>query len=220
MALIYLSPQWFVGYDILLEGIFAVITAAVAFLAWQIYRKTRERQVGLLSGAFLLIALSYIAQTVFNGFMIIEATENIPLLQKAAEIMFFKTLGMYLQILFMLLGLAVLFFMTCKSHNKRLLWFLLAITLLPFIFIPNILTIFYLLTTIYLGFILWYFIDNYRQNRQWKTLLIALAFLFLFIAKAHFLIAVNHQFFYVLGHILELVAYCLILANFLLVLRK
>ena len=220
VAFTHLAPSWFVGYDIFLEGMFALITLAVSFLAFKIYRQTSEKRVKLLSQAFFFIAISYLFQSFFNGLMLVKATERIPLILKIKQILLFQAFGVYLQILFMMVGLAILLYMTFKTEKRRIFWFLLTVTILPLLFIPNPFEVFFLFSTLYLGFILWHFIDNYREHRQAKTLLVTLAFLFLLIGKAHFLVAVNHQVFYVIGHLLELIAYLLILANLLLVLRK
>jgi hypothetical protein len=48
-------------------------------------------------------------------------------------------------------------------------------------------------------------------------MLVAAAFLFLLFGRAHFIMSVDHELFYALGHILELVAYIFILWNFYLV---
>ena len=66
-------------------------------------------------------------------------------------------------------------------------------------------------------FITWHFIKNYMNKKHPNTLLIALAFLFLLFGSFHFLISVDHQLFYAIGHILELFAYLLILLNLYLV---
>lgn len=219
MSFAYFSPSWFAGYDILLEGIFAIITLAVAFLALKIYKKTSEKQVRLLSYSFLFIALSYIFQSFFNILSITEAKESANPIMQVQSFLLLQSTGAYLQMIFMTVGLAILLYMSFSMPTKRVLWFILLVTLLPLIIIPNAFMIFFLFSAISLTFILWHFIENYREHRQGKTLLVTLAFFFIFIAKAHYLIAVNHQLFYALGHILELIAYLLILTNLILVLK-
>lgn len=220
MSFAYFSPSWFFGYDILFEGIFALITLAVSFLAYKIYKKTSEKQVRLVSFGFLAIAISYVFQSIFNALMIGEMRESVNPLIKMKNMLFFQTAGIYLQMFFMMLGLAILLYMSFRTPKQRVFWFILTVMLFPLLIIGNALQVFFLFSTIALGFILWYFIDNYREHRQGKTLLVTLAFLFLFIGKAHYLIGVDHHLFYVLGHILEMIAYLLILTNLLLVLKK
>jgi hypothetical protein len=220
MSLAQLAPSWFIGYDILLEGLFAIITIGVALLAYKIYKNTGTKQVRHLSVAFLFIAISYILQSLFNAFAITQINESICSTLKVQNIYVFQMLGNYFQMLFMMVGLVILLYMTLKVEKQRILWFLLALTVLPLLLFPHTMQLFFFFATVTLGFILWHFIGNYKLHRQSKTLLITLAFLFLFIGKAHFLFAVNHQLFYVLGHILELIAYILILTNLILVLKK
>ena len=56
---------------------------------------------------------------------------------------------------------------------------------------------------------------NFMKSKQPRQLFIILAFAFLLFGRAHFVLAVNHSLFYVIGHVLELFAYALILANLL-----
>ena len=86
--------------------------------------------------------------------------------------------------------------------------------------ISNTLLAYYILSSIYLALISWHYIQNFLSNRQTKTLLVALAFIFLFFGSFHFFMSVNHELFYVIGYFLELLAYLLILANLYLVLKK
>ena len=191
---------WSGGFDLVLEAAFALITLAVALVAFRIYRRTGEEQVGQLSAGFLFIAFAYILQSI-GDFL----ADNLLLAASS------------LQALFLLLGLALILFMTFKTEKKRILWFILIVTTLIVLFMPNA-WFFHLIATIYLAFILWHFIRNYRKNPQAKSLLITLAFLLLFIGNAQFLISINISS--LIGHLLELAAYTLILANLLLVLRK
>ncbi len=220
MSLTYLSPSWFFGYEVVLELLFAVIALTVALFALKIYRISYQNQIKLFGISFSFISISYFIQSVFNYLIISKANENISRIFKIQSIARFDAMGLYAHIFFMTLGLVILAFMTFKSDKTRIFWLML-ITILFGIFLSvNILYTFSLFSSIYLVFLSWHFINNYLQNRQKKTLLIALAFLFLLFGSFHFLIPVNHQLFYVIGQILELFAYLLILLNFYLVRKK
>src|SRR3989344_1468178 len=190
------SPSWFTGYDVLFELFFAIISLAIAFFAYKIYTLSDQRPVKLLSISFLLISLSY-------------AARSLP----------FKEFSVYAHVILFLTGLAILLTATLRP-KKATLCTLIAVTLGSLVLISNILLAYYILSSVYLALISWHYIQNYLSNRQTKTLLVALAFIFLFFGSFHFFMSVNHELFYVIGYFLELLAYLLILANLYLVLKK
>ncbi len=216
----YLSPEWFYGYDAGFELAFAVISLVVSLFAFRIYKKTSQRLVRLFGFSFLLISLSYFIESVLNYFIVTYLNGQMPVVEKLTSVAGFEYIGILTHIVFMTIGLSILLYATLKDRRLRLLWFLIIISLAAILFNEDTLYMFYMVSTIFLAFISWHFILNYLRNKQAKTLLVALAFIFLLIGNFHFLISVNHQLFYVIGHVLEFVAYAFILINFYLVQRQ
>ncbi|HLD33603.1 MAG TPA: hypothetical protein VJB66_02670 [Candidatus Nanoarchaeia archaeon] len=196
-----ISPAWFSGFDALFELFFAVISLTISYFAYKIYQLSDQRPVKLLSFSFLFISLAYVARSMSNF------------------LPFLDVISIYTHIILFLTGLSILLYMTLKP-NRTTFWVLLAATLLSLVFISNILLAYYILSSVYLALISWHYIQNFLSNRQTKTLLVALAFIFLFFGSFHFFMSVNHELFYVIGYFLELLAYLLILANLYLVLKK
>lgn len=220
MVLSHLSPHWFFGYDVAFELSFAIISLIVSLFAFRIYKKTSQRSVKFFSISFLLIAISYFIQSIFNFLVVSKLNENVCRIIKIQSVAAFEYMGIITHILFMTIGLSILLYTTLKDKRLRMFWLLLVISLTSIFFSKNIMYMFFLISTIYLGFISWHFILNYLNNKQAKTLLIAMAFLFLLFGNFHFLISVNHQLFYVIGHILEFFAYIFILINLYLVHKR
>ena len=195
MSTVLMFPAWFSGYGVVFEAVFAIISLIIALFAFKIYRASDQWYAKVLGISFSLISVSYVLQSVF-------------------------TVGTYLHMLFFLLGLVILVCMVFKSPKKMMLWLLIALTLIALMFSASIFSTFYLLSAVYLAIIAWHYIDNFLAHKQTTTLLIALAFLFLFFGSFHYFLSVNHALFFVIGRFLELVAYLLILANIYLVLKK
>jgi hypothetical protein len=216
----YLSPTWFYGYDVVLEFIFAIIAFTIAGFAWRIYRISSQDSAKYLSLSFLLISLSYIAQSVFNLLFISKLNENISVTSKISWAIILDQLGFYFHMILFILGLAVLLFMTFKTTKERSFLILIALTLVALLVYESIFFKYYLLASIYLGFIAWYFIENFIASKNPKAFLISLAFTLLFFGYFNFFLAINNEMFYAVGHFLELAAYVLILVNFYLVLKK
>ena len=139
---------------------------------------------------------------------------------KIESVFLFNAFGIYAHMIFMMIGLATLVYMTFKTKKYRILWLLISTSLLVLMLSKKTLYTFFLLSTIYLIFISWHFIENYLKNKQTKTLLVAIAFLFLLFGRIHFMFSINHDVFYAIGHVLELFAYLFILWNLCLVRKK
>ena len=215
-----LSPDWFFGYDVILEILFAIITFVVAMLGFKVYKATSQKQSFYLAWAFLLISISNILQSTLNLLILTKLNEPICAAIKIQSVTAFNILGTYIHMFFMIIGLAVLTFMTLKSKDIRGLIVITGLSLIAVFLSANSIYIFYAVSSLLLIIISWYFAKNFLKNKKTKTLLIAIAFLFLLFGSIHFLFAVNHQLFYVIGHILELIAYSLVLSNFFMVLKR
>jgi hypothetical protein len=215
MSFTNFSPTWFFGIDVALEFLFAIILLAVALFGFKIYKSTCQRYVKYFSIAFLFIGISYVIQSIFNYLVVSKLNETVCYVIKVNSIALFNLYGMYAHMFFMTIGLVILVYMTFKIEDKRPLWLLMIISLLAIFFSYNTLYIFFLLSSVYLIFLVWHFLDNYLRNKTKNSLIIVVAFLFLFFGSIHFTFSMNHSLFYVVGHILELFAYLLILVNLL-----
>ena len=215
----YISPAWFYGYDAAFQLLFAVITLIIAAFSFKVYKASEQRPARLLGFAFLFISLAFLVQALLSALLVSGAQERACDLIGLTLVGLCESVGILLHIALMLTGLALLVLLAVKPAGKRTLLLLLGVTLIALAVSGDALLTYYLLSSFFLAFISWHFIENYLSNKQTKTLLVALAFLFLFFGSFHFLLAVNHEIFYVLGHFLELAAYLLILAN-LYVVRK
>ena len=210
------SPEWFFGYDVALEFLFAIILLAVAIFSLKAYKLTEQKQLIYFSLSFLFIGISYIIESVFNYMTISKLNAAICQIVKIKSIALFDLMGIYTHMFFMTIGLVLLVYMTFKVEEKRPLWLLLIVSLVAVFFSWNKLLIFFLLFSIYLLFLVWHFFRNYIVHKTANTFMIASAFFLLFVSHLHFIFALNTPLFYFAGHILELFAYLLILFNLVL----
>ncbi len=220
MTNLFLVPQWFYGYDIALELLFALITLAVGLVALKVHRLSSQAQVKLFGYSFLLIASSYFFKSVINFLILSKIRGGTCTACKISDILLYDNIGMIGYMILFAIGLGTIGYMTLKIDNWKAHTLLILILALAIIFSINKVYIFYLLSSILLVYILGYYIYNFIKNKQRKVILIIIAFSFLLFGSIHFLISVNHSIFYVIGHVLELVAYALILLNLLLAIKK
>jgi hypothetical protein len=220
MSFVNFSPPWFFGYDIILELVFFIVALLVSIFAFKVYKKTYQKRVLLFGIGFILISFSYLIQSLFNFLSFSKLNENICVLVKIHSVSFFNFMGIIAHIIFMIAGLAILTYMTIKCDRKRTLSLLLLLPTIGLMFSKNIVIVFFIYSSLFLLFISYHFIKNYMKKKDTKSLLIALAFVLLFIGNIKFIFLSNNQVFYALGHIVNLIAYALIICNFYLVLKR
>jgi hypothetical protein len=219
MSLAYYLPKWFFSYDVILELAFAVILLLVALLAFRVYRVTGHKPSRLLGVGFLFISLSNFVESALN-FLMIAKTDSSNQIFTNLSLTLLNDLSVYFYMIFTTIGLAILLYMSFKIE-KQIVLGLVIITSLLFIFLSkDQVYSFYLLAMIYLGVVSFSFIRTYLNNRKFDTLLITLAFIFLFIDRALFVFSFDRELSYVIGHFPELIAYLLILWDFYLIKRK
>ncbi|MFH1182073.1 MAG: DUF5985 family protein [Candidatus Woesearchaeota archaeon] len=218
MSHIFLTPSWFYSYDAFFHIVCTAIALVLAIFSFKLFRLTDQRQAKLFGLSFLLISAAYFIKALFN-FAIIsvicqEGLSNLPL------ILSLDYWGTYLHNVVILSGFLLLLYMTFCIENKHVLAAMISFALIAIAFSENPFAMFYLISTVCLLFISWHFVKNYFRQRRALALISALAFISLMLGNAHFFISVSNESAYVVGHLLELLAYVLILINFYMVFRK
>ena len=220
MQNIYLIPNWFFGLDVIFELTFAVIALIVSFYAFKTYKLTNQNQSKFFGYSFLFISISYFIQSFMNFAIISKINEGICNVLKIQAVDTLNAMGIYAHILFFIVGLVTLTYMTLKTESKKIYSLILITSLLLILLSINKIYSFYFLSSIFLVYITLHYFFNYIRNKQTKTLLALIAFIFLLFGSIHFMFVVNHVLFYILGHFLELAAYLIILINLFLVLKN
>jgi hypothetical protein len=219
MGNIFITPEWFFGYDIFLETMFAVIALLVCFYSWRIYKITQENHLRLFSWAFLFIGLSYIVQSSLNFIMLSHLDEIVSGAINLQSVYHLNLFGIYLHSILFLLGLLLLAYISLKIDNIRAFALLILITFSTLYFSPYKTFTLYLLSTILLAFTSYYYLTTYWVNRKSTTLMIFFSMMLLFISNMSFILATDKASYYVIGHVLEFMAYILVLSNLLFILR-
>jgi hypothetical protein len=219
MGNVFITPQWFFGYDILLEVLFAVITLLVSFYAWKIYKISGERNIKLFSLAFFFIAASYIVQSVLNFIMMARLDDDICGLIKLQDVYLLNLFGIYVHAILFLIGLLLLAYVALRIYSLQTFILLFLLVFSALYFSPYKTFLLYMLSAVLLGFIVYYYLRNYWATRKSTSLIVLIAMILLFIAYLQFIFAMDNSTYYVIGHILELIAYILVLVNLLFILR-
>lgn len=220
MSFAYFSPKWFFGYDVVLEIVFALVTLLLALFAFRIYEVSKERQIKHFTIAFALISISYFVKSIFNFLIIYDISAALSNTIFAVPLNIVESFGNYAHAFFMTTGLLVLVYMTLRIKSWRT-FALMAILSFFYLFTGQTSFHFFLLSTVYFGFILWYYVRNYLKKKSKVTLVVSIAFLFLLLGNVEFVLVTRLQpIFHVIGHFFELFGYLFILWSFYLLRRK
>ena len=219
MGNIFITPQWFFGYDVLLELSFAVITMLVSFYAWKIYKVSEERNLRLFSMAFLFISISYIVQSILNFVILERLDDDIAGIINLQSVYLLNLFGIYMHAILFLIGLLILTYVALKIYSLRTFVLLSLLVFGSLYFSPYKTFMLFLISSILLGFIVYYYLTNYWNNRKATSFIVLIAMVLLFVGYIQFLFATDNSIYYVIGHLLEFAAYILVLNNLLIILR-
>jgi hypothetical protein len=217
---IFSSPDWFAGYDIFLELLFAVITLLISAYAFKVYRLAGQKQSRLFGISFLLISVSYIIESFLNFAILSNLNSQVCSTLNVGNLVLINNIGIFVHMAFYISGLLVLAYMTLKIKSPKTFTLISLITLIIFVLEPQKMFMFYVISSVLLIYIVMHYLLNFVHDMQPKKLIVLTAFSFLLFGSIHYLFSVNHQLFYVISHFLELIAYLLLLINLILVVKK
>ena len=212
MVSFYLVPNWFFGFGIILEIIFALITAAVAAAAFRIYRASSQNEFRLFGLSFISISLSYLLIALINLLVVSQISDEVRELS-LSQITTFSLFGLYLHIFLFISGLTLLCYTSLKLNNSKILILLAFMELFLIFLSANKAFAFFLMAALFISFLIAHYTSEYFSRRNPKTLLILLSFIILLIARWELILSVGNYTSYVISHVLELIAYSIILAN-------
>ena len=220
MAYIYAVPPWFCGYDALVEVIFAVMTLLVGVYSYKIYKLTAHRASHLFSLGFFSIAISYIILALYNFLLLTEMNQKICAIANISNVTLFTNSQMYLHLFFYLIGLMILLYITLKVPCKRVFSLLGLLVFISFVFTLHNPFGAYILSTVLLAYIFWYYMNNYLSRPILSKQLVMIGFGMLLGANILFIFSFDYGAYYIIAHIIKFIAYSIILINLIVLLRR
>lgn len=211
---------WFFGYDALFEFAFALITLAVCLYSFKIYKISDKKSSKIFGVAFLLISISYFIQSFINASIFFELNEGFLSFIEFQNLITMNDFSLFAHMVLFSFGLITIIYMILKGKNKLLYSISLVVTFLFIILSADKISFFYILSSLLLVFILTHYISNYIKNKDSKSFMVMVAFVFLLIGHIQFIFISKNVLYYILGHFLELAAYLLILINLLRVVKR
>jgi hypothetical protein len=226
MSALFISPL--LGYGILFEFVFAIITSLLAYKAFKVYRVIGTEKVRLFFLGFFQIAIAYLVLlglnilTLFSVMSQFNPTAYIAsnMLQASVPLGFsLYHFGSLIHLLLLMSGIVTLTYMTFNITNKNVFAIMQLLVFISLLSSYKILYLSHLLAIVCITYIILYYYKIYVAKENKNTLLVLLAFVFLLLGRAQFIFT-HEPVFFILGHILELVAYILFARSLAPILRR
>ena len=216
MVKIVLTPDWFIGKDIMIDLFSFLVLVIFAILAYRYYKLSKNRNVLYLGSGFGLIAIAQLA-TILTKLVLYydigptqQIGEAIITSQIVSSVDFFYYAGFFFHRLFTLLGLYILY--RLPREKKSIGDYGL---MLYFIFISAFLGdeffyIFHLTALFLLILIVENYVKIYKENKFFNTKILIVAFSILAFSQLIFVLS-QIDVLFVLGNIVELISYTIFL---------
>ena len=205
MSVLITGPQWFGGYDILFNVIFAVVTLLIAGLSYRAKHLKQEKKYGYFGLAFLLIGIAHIV------FVIFAALQNTVLAQVLQVFDFVFLIHMFL----MLLAYFILILVILKIENKNAIALLFVLLLLLVAFSYQYFIKFHIISLVLLGFLTLQFYKNYLKKKNINSKFVYISFFLLTCSHIFFAGIRASQAVYVAGEVFQLLGFILLFFMFI-----
>lgn len=218
MAQLYVVPKWFFGYDIAMEIIFTLVTFAVAYYSLKVYSIYHQKSSKAFGIGFGFISASYLIWALINLFLLSEVNESMDAIN-INEIISLGLVGLYSYMFFYIIGVSILAYITLKVKDLKIYFLIVSLSLVGIMLSSNKIIAFHLISAILLSYVVYFYLIEYIVNKNKRTFLVLLAFVFMVLTSINLIFIVTDYYYYIAAHLLNLIAYGLILAN-LLIIRK
>ena len=216
-------PLWFANSGIMLEVIFALVSLMIAFYTYKIYKISKQRYIFLFGLSFFSLGIAYFLQASIN-FLIqqsVNSSDIISSIMPVKQIPVFQLsiLAISLHILFMISGWALLSYVTLKERNSRIFFLLTTISFIGLIFSKQLILSYYLLSSLFLGFITFQHYKKHSQQKTISSMIIFFGFGLILLGNLQLAVSAFSIIFYFLGHLTALAGYVLLLVNLIRVVK-
>jgi hypothetical protein len=204
-----INPYWLFGYEVVFNIVLTLITLAISYYSYKAYTLYHTKKSKLFAIALATYALAYLVQAVF-GLLSVGG------LGEVTTLIYW---GTYFHVMIFIMGTVTLAYMISEIERPGMYCLLLSLCLFPLLFFKMSLYLEYIL----ISTLLFYVFINYVLRCRGKTNIsrrIPFAFGLLFLSGLHLIFSLSNQVFYILGNILELIAYIVLLINLVVALTK
>ncbi len=218
MNAIHIVPNWFYDFGVAFNLIFLVISCSVALYSYKVYKLSSKNEIKYFSIGFSLISLAYLSK------VLLFLTTFVSINEKYVGIIVEKlnTTGLFLtysHLTLFIIGITTILYATLKTESFRIYILLILLSLISIFLTSNKIKSFLSISALYLLFISYHYGKEYIKFKNFKTALIFIGFVLLFISKLEVSIS-SFYLSFLIEQAIELVAYLFIACSLVLVFRK
>ena len=213
---IVLTPDWFLGTDVLIEIFGFIILSLFFYYSIKSYKLTKNKNSLLLGGAFLLIALAELA-TIFTKVVLYYDTtftrqigKMIVTQQVIQSVDIFYYIGFFFHKFLTLLGLYIICRLPLRKKLTGDLILVLAFLIIAALFSQGFYYLFHITALILLSLILKNYWEIYKKNKSNNTKMLIIAFGMLGLSQVLFIIS-SIGILYAAAQVIQLVSYLTLL---------
>lgn len=229
---LFLTPDWFHGWDLAFEAVGLLIALLVAGYSWKVYRTSGENKFGYFSFAFILVSLGFIFKIITHGLIYYTPLRNaatavlVPIVGQGATGINYSTLffrsGFLLYMVTMLGAWLLIFFISQRKTGRLKKYYEISqIGLFVYlVFLISLVSnfkysVFYLTSLVILGLIVLNYYKNYlNTNKSLNAFLVMNGFLLILISHFFFVFVFLWQELYVMGEVFLLVGFLSLLYTY------
>jgi len=217
MVKIVLTPEWFIGKDIMIETFSLVVLTIFTVIAYRYYRLNKNRNILYLGSGFGLIAMAQLA-TILTKLVLyydIGPTQQIGQVLITSQIVnsvdFFYYAGFFLHRFLTLLGLYIIFRLPRERKSIGDYAIVVYFIIISAFLSHEIFYLFHLTALFILILIVEKYSGVYWRNRFFNTKILMVAFGLLALSQLIFVLS-TIDILFVLGNVIELISYTIFLA--------
>lgn len=212
---IVLTPQWFLGKDVIIDIISFLVLIAFFILCYKNYRLDKKKNVMVLGFGFLLIALAQLS-AIFTKLILYdffsfsqEVGQMIITYNVVKSVDIFYYIGFFFHKLLTLAGLYIIYRLPRKKLSLGDYFLTIYILIISALLGVKYEMIFHVTSLIILFLITGNYYEIYKKNKNRNTIILFIAFGILTLAHAIY-IAPSAPNLYVSANLLELVSYLML----------
>lgn len=213
---IVLTPDWFLGKDVMIEVFSFLVLLAFVVLCWRYYQLSKKKSFMYLGSGFLLIALAQIAMVVtklvlyYDTTFVQEIGQIVVSYNVVKSVDIFYYIGFFFHRLFTLLGLYIIYRLPMKKKSAGEIFLAMYFILISALFSSSIFFLFHITTLVLLVMIIANYYEIYKKNKLETTKILLVAFSIL--ALAHFIFTFSGmEVFFAVANVFELISYVILL---------
>jgi|SRR3989344_2389357 len=198
-------PRSFWITDAVFEFLANISALLLTYLSFKAYKFTSEKKYGFFGIAFGLISISFIARSIIHLLLYLE-------MKKLPIFNIVSFYGITIYIILLLTAYLLLLILSLEFSNRKIMLLLYLLSFFTVFTSVKPINTFNIVAVIILGFITLNFYEIYLIKKKKSSLVVFIAFLLITLSHLSFIVS-NDLLFFLISHLLQTIAFIVLLFN-------